>query len=136
MCVYINFSCLTVFSLFIFEKNLYKSDFNNWLRGVGWVPIQSLDVEKAKKATEILSEKKYRQHPDQLKFSIPMDAMEQVLAKQNAKTMNKVGNCWIDPKLGSLPCKVVGQGALPLELLKFPMGVAVPWLRLDGERSW
>ncbi|KAM9380178.1 nebulin isoform 3-T4 [Phaethornis superciliosus] len=71
------------------SDNVYKSDFNNWLRGIGWEPIQSLDVEKARKATEILSDKKYRQHPDQLKFSIPTDSMEQVLARQNAQTMNK-----------------------------------------------
>uniref|UniRef100_A0A8D2LQL7 Nebulin n=1 Tax=Varanus komodoensis TaxID=61221 RepID=A0A8D2LQL7_VARKO len=73
----------------LFFKNLYKTDFNNWLKGIGWVPIQSLEVEKAKKATDILSEKKYRQHPDTLKYTIDMDAMEQVLAKQNAHTMNK-----------------------------------------------
>ncbi|XP_067328664.1 nebulin isoform X26 [Anolis sagrei] len=71
------------------SDNLYKTDFNNWLRGVGWVPIQSLEVEKAKNATNILNEKNYRQHPDKLKYTIDMDAMEQVLAKQNAQTMNK-----------------------------------------------
>lgn len=54
------------------------------------MPIQSLEVEKAKKATEILSEQKYRQHPEKLKYTIDMDSMEQVLAKQNAHTINKV----------------------------------------------
>ncbi|XP_070593227.1 nebulin [Erythrolamprus reginae] len=71
------------------SDNLYKADFNGWLKGLGWVPIQSLEVENAKNATQILSENKYRQHPDKLKYTIDMDAMEQVLAKQNALTMDK-----------------------------------------------
>ncbi|XP_077176167.1 nebulin isoform X9 [Paroedura picta] len=71
------------------SDNLYRADFSNWLRGVGWVPIQSLEVEKAIKATDILNERKYRQHPDKLKYTLDMDSMEQVLAKQNALTMNK-----------------------------------------------
>ncbi|KAL8183306.1 UNVERIFIED_CONTAM: hypothetical protein K2H54_035485, partial [Gekko kuhli] len=71
------------------SDNLYRADFSTWLRGIGWVPIQSLEVEKAKKATDILNERKYRQHPDKLKYTLDMDSMEQVLAKQNATTMNK-----------------------------------------------
>uniref|UniRef100_A0A8C6YGE8 Nebulin n=1 Tax=Naja naja TaxID=35670 RepID=A0A8C6YGE8_NAJNA len=71
------------------SDNLYKTDFNSWLKGLGWVPIQSLEVENAKNATHILSENKYRQHPDKLKYTIDMDAMEQVLAKQNAHIMDK-----------------------------------------------
>ena len=39
---------------------------------------------------EIISEKKYRQHPDTLKYSTLMDSMNMVLAKNNAKIMNEV----------------------------------------------
>ncbi|XP_059249941.1 nebulin [Mustela nigripes] len=71
------------------SDNLYKSDFTNWMRGIGWVPIESLEVEKAKKAGEILSEKKYRQHPEKLKFTYAMDTMEQALNKSNKLNMDK-----------------------------------------------
>ncbi|XP_071475500.1 nebulin [Marmota flaviventris] len=71
------------------SDNLYKSDFTNWMKGIGWVPIDSLEVEKAKKAGDILSEKKYRQHPEKLKFTYSMDTMEQALNKSNKLTMDK-----------------------------------------------
>ncbi|XP_043432635.1 nebulin isoform X21 [Prionailurus bengalensis] len=71
------------------SDNLYKSDFTNWMKGIGWVPIESLEVEKARKAGEILSEKKYRQHPEKLKFTYAMDTMEQALNKSNKLNMDK-----------------------------------------------
>lgn len=70
-------------------QNLYKSDLE-WMKGIGWVPIGSLEVVKAKRATEILSDNIYRQRPDALKFTSITDTPEQVLAKSNAINMNKV----------------------------------------------
>lgn len=74
---------------FVFSQNLYKSDLE-WLRGIGWSPLGSLEAEKNKRASEIISEKKYRQPADKNKFTSVPDGMDVVLAKANAKNRSDV----------------------------------------------
>lgn len=76
---------------FVYSQNLYKSDLE-WLKGIGWSPLGSLEAEKNKRASEIISEKKYRQPPDKNKFTSIPDAMDVVLAKTNAKNRSDVSN--------------------------------------------
>ncbi|KAF6110373.1 nebulin related anchoring protein [Phyllostomus discolor] len=62
------------------SNNQYRADVK-WMKGAGWVATGSLNVEQAKKAGELISEKKYRQHPDALKFTSIKDTPEMVQAR-------------------------------------------------------
>lgn len=75
--------------LFLFKQNMYKADLE-WLKGIGWTPSGSLEAEKNKRASQILSDYIYRQHPDKFKFTSPIDSMPMALAKHNSEVMDHV----------------------------------------------
>uniref|UniRef100_A0A669PXS8 Nebulin related anchoring protein n=1 Tax=Phasianus colchicus TaxID=9054 RepID=A0A669PXS8_PHACC len=62
------------------SDNQYRADLN-WMKGAGWIATGSLNVEQAKKAGELISEKKYRQHPCALKFTSIKDTPEMIQAR-------------------------------------------------------
>ncbi|XP_066548934.1 nebulin-related-anchoring protein [Amia ocellicauda] len=64
------------------SENLYKSDLN-FMKGVGWIAVGTPQIETAKRAGELLSEKRYRQLPDSLKFTAIADSPDIVHAKNS-----------------------------------------------------
>uniref|UniRef100_A0A4W3I3G8 Nebulin-related anchoring protein n=1 Tax=Callorhinchus milii TaxID=7868 RepID=A0A4W3I3G8_CALMI len=64
------------------SETQYKSDLN-FLRGVAWLSDGSPQIETVKRAGELISEKKYRQHPDTLKFTSVVDSANMVHAKSS-----------------------------------------------------
>uniref|UniRef100_A0A8C2FK02 Nebulin-related anchoring protein n=1 Tax=Cyprinus carpio TaxID=7962 RepID=A0A8C2FK02_CYPCA len=63
-------------------KNVYKSDLN-FMKGVAWDSVGAPQLESAKKAGELISDKKYRQHPDSLKFTQVADSPDIIHAKNS-----------------------------------------------------
>uniref|UniRef100_A0A663EB73 Nebulin related anchoring protein n=1 Tax=Aquila chrysaetos chrysaetos TaxID=223781 RepID=A0A663EB73_AQUCH len=62
------------------SEHRYKSDLN-FMKGVGWMALRSPQIESVKKAGELISEIKYRQKPESLKFTAVVDSPDLIHAK-------------------------------------------------------
>ncbi|XP_075279901.1 nebulin-related-anchoring protein isoform X6 [Opisthocomus hoazin] len=62
------------------SEHRYKSDLN-FIKGVGWMALRSPQIESVKKAGELISEIKYRQKPESLKFTAVVDSPDLIHAK-------------------------------------------------------
>nr|XP_045369021.1 nebulin isoform X22 [Camelus bactrianus] len=78
---------------------IYKADLE-WLRGIGWMPNDSVSVNHAKHAADIFSEKKYRTKIETLNFTPVDDRVDYVTAKQSGEILNdiKYRKEWHDTK--------------------------------------
>ncbi|XP_033975789.1 nebulin-related-anchoring protein isoform X1 [Trematomus bernacchii] len=76
------------------SEKLYKADLT-YMKGVAWDGVGAPQLESAKKAGQLLSDKKYRQLPDSLKFTSVTDSPDMVHAKasyqQNSERLYKSG---------------------------------------------
>ncbi|XP_024141438.1 nebulin-related-anchoring protein isoform X2 [Oryzias melastigma] len=70
------------------SEKLYKSDLS-FMKGVAWDGVGAPQLESAKKAGELISEKKYRQLPDSLKFTSVTDSPDIVHAKTSYQQCNE-----------------------------------------------
>nr|XP_027315663.1 nebulin-related-anchoring protein isoform X5 [Anas platyrhynchos] len=64
------------------SEHRYKSDLN-FMKGVGWMALRSPQIESVKKAGELISETKYRQKPESLKFTSVVDSPDLIHAKNS-----------------------------------------------------
>ncbi|XP_075698802.1 nebulin-related-anchoring protein [Rhinoderma darwinii] len=70
------------------SENLYRSDLN-FMRGVGCITPGALDIEDRKRATNLISESKYRQQPQQLKYTAVADSLDILHAKYSNEITNE-----------------------------------------------
>ncbi|KAL0984539.1 hypothetical protein UPYG_G00142950 [Umbra pygmaea] len=70
------------------SENVYRSDLN-YLRGVAWISTGAIQMEGSKRATELISERKYRQQPYSFKHTSVADSSDIVHAKLSNKLSNE-----------------------------------------------
>ncbi|XP_063290438.1 nebulin-related-anchoring protein [Pelobates fuscus] len=70
------------------SENLYRSDLN-FMRGVGCIVPGSLDIEERKRASDLVSEHKYRQQPHTFKHTTVTDSLDLLHAKFSNKITNE-----------------------------------------------
>ncbi|XP_019502114.1 PREDICTED: nebulin-related-anchoring protein [Hipposideros armiger] len=67
----------------------YRADLA-WMKGVGWLTEGSLNLEQAKKAGQLVSEKNYRQRVDEMKFTSVADSAQMEHAKKSQELQSGV----------------------------------------------
>ncbi|POI31920.1 hypothetical protein CIB84_004329 [Bambusicola thoracicus] len=68
---------------------VYKSDLE-WLRGIGWLPNDSLGINHVKHAGDLLSERKYRTKAETLRFTPVTDRVDYVTAKKSGEILSDI----------------------------------------------
>ncbi|NWQ65663.1 NEBU protein, partial [Neopipo cinnamomea] len=78
---------------------VYKADLE-WLRGIGWLPNDSLGVKHVKYAGDLLSERKYRTKAETLPFTPVADRVDYVTAKNSGEILSdiKYHKAWNEAK--------------------------------------
>ncbi|XP_064320256.1 nebulin-related-anchoring protein isoform X2 [Phalacrocorax carbo] len=100
------------------SDNRYREDLN-WMKGAGWIATGSLNVEQAKKAGELISERLYKEHGESVKhqYTPTTDLPEILQAKLNATNISETRykESWRKMKDGGYQLKL---DAIPFQAAK------------------
>ncbi|XP_061563616.1 nebulin-related-anchoring protein isoform X2 [Cololabis saira] len=70
------------------SEKVYRSDLN-YLRGAAWIATGALQIEESKRATNLISDKKYRQQPYHFKHTSVTDSPDIIHAKASGLVTNE-----------------------------------------------
>ncbi|NXG86774.1 NEBU protein, partial [Stercorarius parasiticus] len=68
---------------------IYKSDLE-WLRGIGWLPNDSVGIKHVKHAGDLLNERKYRTKAETLPFTPVADRVDYITAKNSGEILSDI----------------------------------------------